>query len=117
MTEGDFSKFNKSQADSMNISEIGDKPFTIVSVENSPYKKDGEETPGVKITTEEEWTREDGTKVSKLHTTRRAIVSKLTDADLLKALDGGETFRVKCPTEKVKATGGGNDYFDLVAAQ
>ena len=115
---GDFSKYaNKSSSDSINLSEIGDKTFTIISVEDSPYTKDGEETPGIKISTSEEWEKEDGTKVSKIHTTRRAIVSKLTDADLRKALEEGESFKVKCPTEKTKSKKGGMPYFDLVAAE
>tara|TARA_R100000908_G_C3755002_1_gene149388 strand:+ start:4204 stop:4551 length:348 start_codon:yes stop_codon:yes gene_type:complete len=112
----DFNKFGQKSGDSINLSEIGDKVFTILAVEDSPYTKDGEETPGVKISTSEEWEKEDGTKVSKIHTTRRAIVSKLVDEDLRKALANGETFRVKCPAEKVKSKKGGMPYFDLVAA-
>lgn len=115
---GNFDQFNKkSQADSINISEIGDKVFTILAVEDSPYTKDGEETPGVKISTAEEWERADGTKVSKIHTTRKAIVSKLTDQEFRDALDNGESFKVKCPKEKTKPKGNGMAYFDLVAAQ
>lgn len=114
---GDFNKYaSKSQSDSINLSEIGDKPFTITAVEDSPYTKDGVETPGVKISTLETWEKEDGTKVTKIHTTRRAIVSKLSDEDLRKAIDDGETFKVMCPTEKVKPSGSGMPYFDLVAA-
>mgnify|MGYP003130685497 CR=1 FL=1 len=113
----DFNKFGQKSGDSINLSEIGDKVFTITGVEDSPYTgKDGEETPGVKISTAEEWEKEDGTKVSKIHTTRRAVVSKLVDVDLRKALEDGETFKVKCPNEKVKAKGGGMAYYDLVAA-
>ena len=109
----DFNKFGQKSGDSINLSEIGDKVFTIIGVEDSPYTgKDGEETPGVKISTAEEWEKEDGTKVSKIHTTRR----KLVDADLRKALNEGETFKVKCPAEKVKSKNGGMAYYDLVAA-
>mgnify|MGYP004003701687 FL=1 len=113
----DFNKFGQKSGDSINLSEIGDKVFTITAVEDSPYTKDGEETPGVKISTSEKWEKEDGTQVSKIHTTRRAIVSKLVDADLRKALENGETFKVKCPAEKVKSKKGGMPYFDLVAAE
>lgn len=114
----DFNKFGKQgKSDSINLSEIGDKTFTIIGVEDSPYTKDGEETPGVKISTSEEWEKEDGTTVSKIHTTRRAIVSKLSDEELRNALSDGETFKVKCPKEKVKAKGSGMPYFDLVAAE
>lgn len=117
MANADFNKFNKGSSDSINLSEIGDKVFTITAVEDSPYTKDGEETPGVKISTSEEWEKEDGTKVSKIHTTRRAIVSKLSDEDLRKALLDGDTFSVRCPTEKVTPKKGGMPYFDLIAAE
>ena len=65
----DFNKFGQKSGDSINLSEIGDKVFTIIGVEDSPY------------------TAKDG-----------------------------ETFKVKCPREKVKAKNGGMAYYDLVAA-
>lgn len=111
-----FNDFGQSASDSINLSEIGDKVFTITGVEDSPYKDGDKETPGIKISTEETWTKEDGTEVTKIHTTRRAIVSKCTDDDLRKALENGETFKVKCPKEKVKPKGKGLPYFDLIAA-
>jgi hypothetical protein len=114
---GNFNDYSISAGDSINLSDLGDKPFTIVSVEESNYEEQGKApTPGVKISTVEEWEREDGTKVSKIHTTRRAIVSKLLNPEFLKAIESGETFTVKCPTEKVKSKKGGMPYFDLVAA-
>jgi len=118
----DFNSFGQKTGDSINLSEIGDKTFTILNVEDSPYTKDGEETAGVKtagvkISTEETWKKEDGTEVKKIHTTRRAIVSKLNDEDFRKALEGGEHFKVKCPKDKVKPKGSGMPYFDLVAAE
>ena len=113
---GDFSKFNQNASDSINLSEIGAKPFTITAVEDSPYTDGEKSTPGVKISTVESWEKEDGTKVNKIHTTRRAIVSKLTDKDFVSALAEGETFKVKCPTEKTKPKGKGLPYFDLIAA-
>ena len=113
-----FDHYGQKPGDSINLSEIGDKVFTITSVEDSPYTQQGEEpTPGVKISTVETWEKEDGTKVQKVHTTRRAIVSKLNDEDFRKALDSGEKFKVKCPKDKVKPKGKGMPYFDLVAAE
>jgi len=113
-----FDDFNKpTETDSINLTKIKDTPFTVTAVEKSDYTaEDGEISDGVKITTKETWEKEDGTKVNKLHTTRRAVVSKLNDEDFRKALDGGETFKVKCPLEKVKPKGKGQAYFDLVAA-
>ena len=113
-----FDDFNKQKSgDSVNLTTLEGKSFTIVSVEKSDYKaQDGTVSDGVKITTVEKWETKDGEKVNKIHTTRRAVVSKLTDAEFLKALDGGETFKVRSPLEKVKNTTGGQDYFDLVAA-
>ena len=43
----DFNKFGQKSGDSINLSEIGDKIFTITAVEDSPYTKDGEETPDI----------------------------------------------------------------------
>ena len=112
-----FNDFGQKSGDSINLSKIKDDVFTIVAVEKSDYKaQDGTLSDGVKITTEETWKKEDGTEVNMIHTTRRAIVSKLSDAEFLKALDNGEHFRVKCPAEKVKPQGSGMAYFDLVAA-
>jgi len=117
-----FDDFNKeTEGDSVNLTTIKDTVFTITAVEKSDYTApDGEVSEGVKITTEETWEKEDSegniTKVNKLHTTRRAVVSKLNDEDFRKALDGGETFKVKSPLDKVKPKGAGQPYFDLVAA-
>lgn len=117
VTMGNIDDYTSSAKDSISLTEIGEKPFTIVSVEKSNYEKQGAEpVPGVKITTQEEWETDKGEKVNKLHTTRRAIVSKLTNENFLEALNGGETFKVKCPLEKVPSkTAGGMAYFDLVA--
>lgn len=113
---GNIEQFNKSTSDSINLTELEGKPFTITAVEDSPYTKDGESTPGVKMTTLEEWERTDGKKVNKIHTTRVAVVSKCMDADFRKALDEGDTFKVKCPVEKIKSKSGSNSYYDLVSA-
>lgn len=115
MTLNEYQK----EADSVNLSEIGDTAFTMVKIEDSDYTEQGKEPqPGVKIETEEEWTRaKDGKKVNKIHTTRRAVVSTLSNADLRKDLENGKRLKVKCPTEKVKPKGGGQPYFVLVDAQ
>lgn len=112
-----LSDYQKS-ADSVNLSEIEDTPFTIVGLEDSDYQEQGKEPqPGVKITTEETWTRaKDGVKVNKIHTTRRAIVSQLKNEDLRADVAGGKPLRVKCPKEKVKPKGGGQPYFILTDA-
>jgi len=113
-----FDDFNKQKSgDSVNLTTLKGEPFTIVSVEKSNYKaEDGTISEGVKITTVEKWDKEDGTEVNRIHTTRKAVVSKLLDDEFLKALDNGENFKVRSPEEKVKPQGKGNPYFDLVAA-
>lgn len=116
MTNGDFNKYATKSGDSINLSEIGDKTFTITEVVDSPYK-DGETiTAGVKMTTVETWETRNGDKVNKIHTTRRAIVSKVTNPEFLEALQTGETFKVKCPKTLTQPKGKGKPYFDLVAA-
>ncbi len=117
ITMTNFNDFGNKTGDSINLSKIGDDVFTILAVEDSNYTKDGVETEGVKITTEETWKTDNGDEVSKIHTTRKAVVSKLKDAEFVKALEGGEHFKVKCPLEKVKPEGNGMAYFDLVAAE
>jgi hypothetical protein len=107
-------------ADSINLSEIGDTVFTVTHIEDSPYVENGKEPqPGVKITTKETWTRaKDGEKVNKIHTTRRAIVSMLSNANLRKDVnENNKTLKLRCPKEKVKPKGGGQPYFTLVDAQ
>ena len=116
---GNFDTVTQSTKDSINLSEIGDKPFTIVAVEDSPYTQEGKEpTAGVKISTVETWTTESGDEVQKIHTTRRAIVSKLTKDEFKKALAEGDTFKVKCPKEKTPSKSpNGLPYFDLIAVE
>jgi len=114
---GDFNSFNQKAGDSINLSELGDKVFTITAVESSPYINGEEQTDGVKITTKESWEKADGQKVNKVHTTRKAIVSMLLNDDFQSALAKGETFRVKCPAEKIKSKSGGMGYYTLVSAE
>ncbi|HEC65405.1 MAG TPA: hypothetical protein ENI23_08925 [bacterium] len=105
------------------MSKLGDQSFTIVKAEDSDYNDKGTTTRGVKFTTEEKFTI-DGTEVSKFHTTRKAIVSKLQSKDddgkpvneqLHVDLAAGKKIGpVKC--QSVKAKQGGKDYFDLIDA-
>lgn len=106
------------KADSVNLSEIGDTPFTILGIEDSDWTEQGKEPqPGVKITTKETWTRaKDGEKVNKIHTTRTAIVSMLRRPELRADVENGKPLKVKCPKDKVKPKNGGQPYFTLVDA-
>lgn len=99
-------------SNSISLAKIDGKPFTIVSVEKSDYEEGSGDnrvsTPGVKITVAEDF---DGINV--LHTTRTAIVSKLTSEAVVKALESGSIGPVKCAKAK---SGNGKDYFKLVDA-
>lgn len=103
----------ETKSDSISLAKVDGQPFTIVAVEDSDYEEGSGDnrtvTQGVKITTKETF---EG--VNKLHTTRTAIVSKLKEAGVLKALANDEVIGpVKC----VKAqSGSGKSYFKLVDA-
>lgn len=99
----------KSAGDSANLKAIDGKSFTIVGVEESAYQDGDNEVPGVKILTKENFTV-DGRDYNKLHTTRVAVVNKLLSAPIREALNGGETFEVKCVESKTKR---GNPVFVL----
>ena len=101
-------------ADSVSLKSIDGKPFTIVSVEDSNYEDNGKMTPGVKITTKERF-EVDGKEVNKFHTTRTAIVTKLTMTGLRQDLQKGDTVGpVICRLQK--PTKGTKDYWALVEA-
>ena len=100
-------------SDSKSLTNIGDKPFTIVDVEDSEYTGGDAPVPGVKITTKESFDV-DGEPYSKFHTTRVAVVTKLSSGDLRKAIQDG-TFDTPVKCSKVKGKNG-KDYFDLVDA-
>ena len=89
-----------SKGDSISLAKIDNEEFTIIGIEDSNYEetdKDGNKTvtPGVKITTSEMFNGS-----NKFHTTRIAIVSKLTNEELRKDVANGTKLKVKC----VKAT-------------
>ncbi len=99
-------------ADSQSLKKLDGKSFTIIAVEDSDYEDDGVTHKGVKITTKEKFELE-GEKVSKFHTTRFAVVSKLGSTQLREDLKNGiEVGPMNC--ELVKSKTGGKDYFDLV---
>lgn len=70
-----------SVGDSTQLSQIDGKPFTITAIEDSDYTDGENTTPGVKITTKEEFDI-NGEKYSKFHTTRSVIVENLRNEKL-----------------------------------
>ncbi len=100
------------KSNSISLAKIDGKPFTITGVERSDYEEGSGDnrtsTAGVKITVKEDF---DGVNV--LHTTRTAIVSKLTSEAVLNALETGTIGPVKCIKAK---SSNGKDYFKLVDA-
>ncbi len=109
-----------SMSESISLKEIDGKTFTIIGVEESNY----DDTPGVKITTEESFQLgESLDECNKFHTTRTAIVNKLWGNSKIRSfleikegkLTGNKLGLVKVELVKSK-TKGGKDYFDLVEA-
>ena len=81
-----------------NVSKLGDQAFTITSVKQQPY----EDTPGVKLTTSDEY-EIDGKKYSEFYTTRTAIVSFLNRPDVVEKLETGNTIGPVKIVKKVSA--------------
>lgn len=101
----------ESVSDSVSLAKLKGQKFTIVKVEDSDYQKGATITKGVKITTLESFDI-DGTKQNKFHSTRKAIVNKLSNEKLREDLIKGEKIGpVYC--ELVKAKQGGDDYYEL----
>jgi hypothetical protein len=102
----------ETKSDSISLAKVDGKSFTITGVERSDYEEGTGEnrtsTAGVKITVAEDF---DGVNV--LHTTRTAVVSKLTSGAVIEALKTGSIGPVKCVKAK---SGNGKDYFKLVDA-
>lgn len=100
----------KHESDSVSLKMLDGKPFTIAAVVDSDY--DGNK--GIKLTTVESF-QIDGKSLNKFHSTRTAIVNKLSEPSLRKALQQGDTIgpvkAVETPAKK-----GGKPYFDLVPA-
>ncbi len=101
------------KGDSVSLAKLGDKEFTMKFIEDSDYTQQDETTKGVKITTVENFDI-DGEFHNKFHTTRIAIVNKLSQSKLREAINTGKfTGKVKCVTSKSKS---GKDFFELVDA-
>jgi hypothetical protein len=113
MTNRSIADF-KHESDSVSLTKLEGKLFTIVAVEDSNYEDSGNVSQGVKITTKERHLV-DGEPRNKFHTTRTAIVNKLRDPAVREALANGDTIGpVKAQLQKAKK--GGKDYFDLIPA-
>lgn len=114
MANRSISEFAKT-SDSVSLTRIGDKPFSIAAVEDSPFEDGATVKDGVKITTVESF-EIDGKKYSKFHTTRTAIVSRLKSSELREALARGDTIG---PVRAllVNAKKGTKPYYDLVEAK
>ncbi len=87
----------ESKGDSISLAHLGDSPFNIIDVEDSPYedRSTHEVSDGVKITTKES-VEKDGVKYNKFHTTRRAVVSKLKSAAVAEAIANNDLGTVRC---------------------
>lgn len=118
--------------DSVWISKIGDKPFTVLEVEQSTHTKkekvkvkqlDGSykdeyqssEVPKVVITTKEKF-KIDGVEYNRLASTSPAIVSALTSDDFLEDLANGVEMNPCKVAKEGKPKDGGNPYNILVRA-
>jgi len=95
------------------LAKIDDKPFTIISIEDSDYTQGSEVTKGVKITTKETF-EINGNLINKFHTTRVAIVKKFSNDKLRTDVNNGNSLGpVKCISEKSSS---GKSFFNLVDA-
>jgi hypothetical protein len=103
----------KHASDSVSLAKLNNQPFVITAVEDSDYEEAGRLSPGVKITTKDLYNIE-GKMYNKFHTTRTAIVNRLRDPELRKALAAGDVIG-PVKTQLVVAKKGGKPYYDLVA--
>lgn len=128
-----FDEYDSNTAfDSVWINKLGDKPFTVVAVEQGTHKKkdkvkvkqpDGtikdeyqeSEVPKIVITTKETFTI-DKEKWNKFASTSPAIVSSLTTEQVLNDLANGEEIGLVKIVKEGKPKGGGNPYNILVSA-
>ena len=99
--------------DSTSLAKVEDKAFTVIKVEDSDYTQGDEVTKGVKITTKEKFSIE-GKDWSKFHTTRIAVVKRLSQADIRESINGGTPMG---PVNCVSAVAAnGKNFFNLVDA-
>ena len=100
-------------SDSVSLAKIGEKPFTILQIEDSNYTDGDTVNKGVKITTKESFEVE-GNDMNKFHTTRIAIVNKLTQENIRNDVNSGKALGpVKCVSEKSNS---GKSFYNLVDA-
>jgi len=102
-----------SSGDSKSLAQIDGKQFTIVKVEDSNYEEAGETTKGVKITTKESFDV-DGKEYNKFHTTRTAVVSKLSNPEIRKSLESGK--EIGPIISKQVQSKSGRNYIDIIDA-
>ena len=99
--------------DSTSLAKVEDKAFTVIKVEDSDYTQGDEVTKGVKITTKEKFSIE-GKDWSKFHTTRIAVVKRLSQTDIRESINGGTPMGpVKCVSA---VAANGKNFFNLVDA-
>ena len=100
--------------DSASLTKIGEKAFTIIDIQDSDYTKGADTTPGVKITTAETF-EIDGNSISKFHTTRVAVVQRLSNQNLRKDVNVEKKplGPVKCVSQ---AAANGKNFFNLIDA-
>ena len=98
--------------DSISLGKIDGQSFTVIKVEDSPYTSGEDITEGIKITTKESFDIE-GTKMSKFHTTRIAIVRKFKNDKIRDDINkkGLNLGPIKCVKETAK---NGKQFFNLV---
>ncbi len=99
---------------SASLSKIGERPFTIIFVEDSNYTQGDSVTPGIKITTKEMF-EIDGNRINKFHTTRTAIVNRFKNDKLREDVNNRQIplGPVKCISEK---SASGKSFFNLIDA-
>ena len=98
--------------DSASLAKIGEQPFTIIGIQDSDYTQGTETTPGVKITTAENF-EIDGNSMCKFHTTRVAVVERLSNQVLRKDVNVEKKplGPVKCVSQTAAS---GKNFFNLV---
>ena len=100
--------------DSASLAKIGEAPFTIIDIQDSDYTQGSESTPGVKITTLENFEIE-GNTICKFYTTRVAVVQRLTNQEIRK--DVNVEKKPLGPLKCVSQTAAnGKSFFNLVDA-
>jgi len=99
--------------DSTSLAKGGDKAFTVIKVEDSDYTQGDEVTKGLKLTTKEKFSI-DGKDWNKFHTTRIAVVKRLSQADIKESINSGTPMGpIKCVSEKAAS---GKNFFNLIDA-